>query len=257
MKQTILLPVFLSMAILLNAQQSNNSFLFSGSVIYEQILKFDIQLEGDAAQFAHALPKEQKSEKILHFSEEAALFQNHKSEEPEEAVPMEEGGMVITMYEPDNKTYMDLVNKELIEQQEFMTRIFLIESDMKDEKWKMTGKQRAILDYPCQEAVSEVEGKEVHAWFTPEIPVAVGPGRYCGLPGLVLALEMEDGDRTLTATDVELKLLDKGILKRPTKGKKVTREEFEDLVAEKMQEMGVEGEEGGGSMQTVVIKINE
>ena len=51
---------------MLMAQNANNGFLLSGSVIYEQTVQLNIQLEGDAAQFADAMPKERKSEKILH-----------------------------------------------------------------------------------------------------------------------------------------------------------------------------------------------
>ena len=120
----------------------------------------------------------------------------------------------------------------------------------------MTGNQRAILEYACQEAITEVEGKEVHAWFTPQISVAAGPGRYNSLPGLVLAVEMNDGDYKINAISVELKPVDKSVLKKPTKGKKVTREEYQAIVAEKMKEMGVEGG-GAGSTHSVVIRIHQ
>lgn len=240
-----------------SAQEANNGILLSGSVIYEQIVKLNIQLEGEAAQFADALPKEQTSEKILHFSESAALFENYQVQEPEDDMPMEGSMVMIKMVEPDNKTYIDLESKKSIEQQEFMSRIFLIESDLAEEKWKMTGNQKTILEYACQEAVREEEGKKTHVWFTPQIAVPVGPGRYSGLPGLVLAVSMNDGDQVLKATSVELKPVEKEVLRRPTKGKKVTEDEFETLVAEKMKEMGVEGTEGGtGSSHTMVIKIN-
>ena len=53
-------------------------------------------------------------------------------------MPMEGSMVMIKMVEPDNKTYIDLESKKSIEQQEFMSRIFLIESDLAEEKWKMT-----------------------------------------------------------------------------------------------------------------------
>ena len=259
MKKLIFAFGFLVTLSMVNAQQTNNGFLLSGSVVYEELVKLDIQLEGVDAQMAAQIPKERKTEKILHFTEEAAIFENHQKDDPEEDVPMEGSGMIFKMYEPDNKTYIDLIHKKVIEQQEFMSRVFLIESDLEPEKWKMTGKQLTILDYACQEAISEVDGKDVHAWFTPLIPVAAGPGKYSNLPGLVLAVEMNDGDRKLNAISVELKPVDNSVLKKPTKGKKVTSEEYQAIVAEKLKEMGVEeGEDGSaGSGHAVVIRIQQ
>ena len=243
---------------MIHAQQASNGFLLTGEVVYEEIIKIDIQLEGVDAQIAAQIPKERKTEKVLYFTEEEAMFENKLKEEPEEDMPMEGGGMMIKMYQPDNKTYMDLKNKQVVEQKEFMSRVFLVESELEPEKWKMTGNQRQILEYACQEAISEVEGKDVHAWFTPQIAVSTGPGRYCNLPGLVLAVEMNEGEMKLEAIGLELKPVDKKVLKKPTKGKKVTRDEYQAIVAEKMKEMGVEGEgTGAGSGHAVMIRIQQ
>lgn len=248
---------------LMVAQGSSNGFLLSGEVVYQEIVKMDIKLEGIDSQLADQIPKERKTEKVLHFTEQEAVFENHQKEDPEENMPMEGSGLMIRINEPDNKIYMDLANKKVIEQREFLSRIFLIESELVPEKWKITGEQKKILDYSCQEAVAQVDGDDVHVWFTPQIAVDAGPGTFSGLPGLVLAAEFSGGDRKLEAIGLELKPLDKKLLSKPTKGKKVTSEEFQAMVAEKMKEMGVEGDgtwhEGGGASHTstVVIRIEE
>jgi GLPGLI family protein len=258
MKKLVYVLPFLCTLTLINAQQASNGFLLSGEVVYQEIVKMDVQLEGVDPQIAEQIPKERKSEKVLYFTEEEAVFENLQKDDPEEAVHAEGSGMTIKMYQPDNKTYMDLKNNQVIEQKEFMSRVFLIESELEPEKWKMTGKQKKILEYACQEAITEVEGKDVHAWFTPEIEVATGPGPYCSLPGLVLAVEMNEGDMKLEAIGLELKALDKNVLKKPTKGKKVTRDEYQAIVAEKMKEIGVEGDgSGGGSNHAVVVRIRQ
>jgi len=258
MKKFLFAFGFLFSLVLVSAQTASNGFLLSGEVIYEELIKMDIQLEGVDEQMAAQIPKERKSEKVLHFTEDEAVFENHQKDDPEENMPMEGSGMMIKMYQPDNKTYMDLKNKKVIEQKEFMSRVFLIESELEMNKWKMTGAQKSILEYACQEAITQVEGKDVHAWFTPQIGVSVGPGRYGGLPGLVLAVEMHDGDMKLEALSVELKPLDKNLLKKPSKGKKVTRDEYQAIVAEKMKEMGVEGDDTGAShSHAVVIRIQQ
>jgi GLPGLI family protein len=257
-KKLVFAVGFLCFMAMLDAQQASNGFLLSGEVIYQEIVKMDIQLEGVDAQLADQIPKERKTEKVLHFTEEEAVFENHQKDDPEEAMHMEGSGIMIKMYQPDNKTYIDLKNKKVIEQKEFMSRVFLIESELEPTKWKMTGEQKEILDYACQEAITQVEGKDVHAWFTPQIGVAAGPGKYCNLPGLVLAVEMHDGDLTLEAIGIELKPVDQSVLKKPTKGKKVTRDEYQAIVAEKMKEMGVEGDgNGAASTHSVVVRIQQ
>ena len=240
----------------LTAQEGNNGFLLSGSVIYDQIVQLDIQLEGDAAQYADLLPKERKSEKILHFSEETALFENYHFDDLEEVLEApQEGSVMIKIAEPDNKTFTDLKGGEQIEQKEFMSRMFLIKSELKHGHWKITGKQKMVLDYPCQQAITTEEDREVVAWFAPAIAVAVGPGSFGNLPGLVLEVNIENNQHVIIATSVDLREVDKDILKKPTKGKEVTEEEYQAIVEEKMKEMGLEGEAGSG--HAVVVKISQ
>ena len=256
MKKTILILVSVFAGSMLIAQDNNNGFLLSGSVIYEQVVQLDIQLEGDAAQYADLLPKESKSEKILYFSEEASLFENHHTENPEEALNMqEEGTVVIKMAEPDNKIFTDLKEGEQIEQKEFMSRMFLIKEESKKGGWKLSGKQKVILDYPCQQAIASEDEKVVVAWFTPSLAVPAGPGRFGNLPGLVLEVNIDEGQQVILAKSIKLKQLDKALLKKPNKGKEVTEEEFQAIVEEKMKEMGVEGEAGSG--HAVMIKISQ
>jgi len=263
LRKMIMAAGFLFTLSQLGAQGPSNGFLLSGEVVYQEMVKMDIQLEGMDPQIAEQIPKERTSEKVLHFTEEEALFENHEAEDPEDDMPMEGSGIMIRMQQPDNKLYMDLKNKKAIEQKEFMSRIFLIESELEARKWKISGNQRKILDYACQEAITLVDGKDVHAWFTPEIGVSVGPGKYTGLPGLVLAVEMNEGDRTMEAISIEFKPLEKGVLSKPKKGKKVTQDEYLAIVEEKMKEMEADGDgtwHGSGGAEntsTVVIRIQQ
>jgi GLPGLI family protein len=263
MRKLLFVIGFLGTLFVADAQKAGNGFLLSGEVIYQEAVKMDIQLEGVDAQLAAQIPKERKTEKILHFTPEEAMFENHQADDPEDALQMEGSGMMIKITEPDNRIYIDLENQRVIEQKDFMSRIFLIESPLEPQKWRISGEQKTILEYACLEAISEEEGKDVHAWFTPQIAVATGPGRYSGLPGLVLAVEMDNGNRKLEAISLELKPVDKSVLEKPTRGKKVTPEEYQAIVDEKMKEMGIEGDGtwhgSGGSdhTSTVVIKIEQ
>ncbi|MFC2107059.1 GLPGLI family protein [Bacteroidota bacterium] len=235
------------------AQNEQKTPLLSGKIIYKETQKLNIQLDGDGAQFADMLPKERTSYKSLIFNEDASLYENSKVEEEEGASHVEEsdGMMVqIQMVEPENKIFVDFDKKLSVEQREFMTRSFLIEKELSYIDWKITGGQKEILGYQCTEAVCKnSKGEEIKAWFTPQIPVSAGPDTLYNLPGIIVELNIADGDKTLTAMSIEDISIDKSQLKKPKKGKKVTHEEFKEIVAEKMKEMGAESVEG---VQTVV-----
>ena len=226
-----------------------------GKVVYEEVMKLDIQIEGDGAQFADMLPKERKSSKVLLFNSDVSLYENNKDKESAEDIAMEHGGAMVMMKmaEPNNKFYINFDKQKTIEKKEFMTRNFLIEGTVEASGWKLTGEQKNLLEYPCQKAVkTDDEGKETIAWFTASIPVSAGPGSFIGLPGLVLAVEMNDGEHTIMAQSVEMMDIAKDKLAKPKGGKKVNQEEFDIIVAEKMKEMGAQEGEAGG---TFIMKI--
>ncbi|GAB5401544.1 MAG: GLPGLI family protein [Aureisphaera sp.] len=84
----------------------------------------------------------------------------------------------------------------------------------------------------------------VTAWFTPQIPVQMGPGEYGGLPGLIL--EMNIDRTTILCSKIVLNPKEAEEIKKPEKGKEVTREEYNKIVKEKTEEMRDNWRGGGG-----------
>lgn len=76
---------------------------------------------------------------------------------------------------------------------------------------------------------------EVTAWYTMDIPVNSGPGEYWGLPGLIL--EVNAGRTTILCSKIVMNPSDKNEIKKPSKGKEVSMEEYQDTVKKKMEEM--------------------
>ena len=68
-----------------------------------------------------------------------------------------------------------------------------------------------------------------------QIPVSQGPGEYTGLPGLIL--EVNADKTTVLCTKIVLNPTEKKEIKAPSKGKEVTRKEYNDIVKKKMEEM--------------------
>lgn len=52
--------------------------------------------------------------------------------------------------------------------------------------WKITGNQKTIGPYKCQEARGSFRGRTYSVWFTPDLPVPFGPWKLQGLPGLIV-----------------------------------------------------------------------
>ncbi len=135
------------------------------------------------------------------------------------------------------QAYVDFGSGAMTETREFMGRTFLISGDRTTYPWKLGTEQREFLGYMVQQATAVLDGAEIEAWFTPQIPVQAGPGPYGGLPGLILVLSVDGGHLLYSATEVNLEGLGDVAIAPPTEGEMVTRQEYEILVAEKLEEI--------------------
>lgn len=234
------------------------SFIFAqtqGMIEYKETIAFEIDLPEEMKEMASQIPTSQSSNMVLAFNETSTLYEAAKTNETPQDLHMgsEDGGMQIKMkFEmPENKVYTDVSKGEVVQKQEFMGKKFLITGETKRYKWKPTGESEKILGYDCQKATYQVDSSQSYvAWFTPQIPVSAGPQGFSGLPGMILKLDRNDGEMVIEVTNVDLKELDKDAIKKPKKGKKVTREEFEKIQEEKMKEM--EAEFGGGGNRIII-----
>jgi GLPGLI family protein len=94
------------------------------------------------------------------------------------------------------------------------------------------------------------EKQTVVAWYTEEIPSSAGPADYFGLPGLILYLDIDEG--TIVFTPTKLEPIGKEVVKAPTKGTKITRQEYFQMMRQQMQNMG--GRPGGAGGPTFMIR---
>lgn len=87
----------------------------------------------------------------------------------------------------------------------------------------------------------------VTAWYSPDIPINQGPENYWGLPGLIL--EVSDGKTVILCSKIVINPKEKKEIKAPKKGKLVTQSEYDEIVADKMEEWREMGRQGGGSFR--------
>lgn len=225
----------------------------SGKITFQEKAKIEIKLEGDAAQFADNLPKEQVSTKLLYFNSASSIYINDETKSEEDIVNQESGTVKIKMISSgeNDRIFCDLKDMKTTEEKEFMTRKFLVVGGDVKTGWKIRDNFSSILGYNCQEAVWEDSSRMVKAWFTTSIPVQSGPAGFGGLPGMILSADINNGKRIITATAIDQAADVTSQLVKPSEGKKVTREEFTKIVDEKRKEMGVENGDGANH---IVIK---
>ena len=213
-----------------------------------------------------------EKEFVLTFNREESIY---KEEERLEAQSGAGGGWGSTFASSltSGPRYKNVKDKEVIVDQEFFGKKFLIKDGLKDLQWKMGTETKTIGTYTVFKAtatkevnqldwrsmrrrrpddskkvkdstktsddpMSEIETPktiEVVAWYTPQIPVNQGPDEYWGLPGLILEI---NADRTtILCTKVVMNPKERDIIKKPEKGEVVTQEEYTDITTKKMEEM--------------------
>ncbi len=69
--------------------------------------------------------------------------------------------------------------------------------------WRITEQTDTVAGYLCRKAVAAFRGRTWKAWFAPEIPLAQGPWKLGGLPGLILKAADTDGLFCWTAIGLE------------------------------------------------------
>ena len=101
-----------------------------------------------------------------------------------EDIPRADGSYYVVKSATDNKFYYyDKVGTER----------FCYEEDIPQLNWAVGDSTRTILGYECFLASADYHGRKWIVWFSPEIPVAAGPWKLQGVPGLILEASTEDG----------------------------------------------------------------
>jgi GLPGLI family protein len=200
---------------------------------------------------ADQLPSSRTTSQRLYFNEASALLKDVPHEAKNEDVEFHgDGGTMRFRMMGDqakNETYSHFDEEVVIEKRDFMGRTFLITGTPAPLAWRLTDERSEFLGYLCQKAIATRDSTTIEAWFTPQIPVPAGPGTYSGLPGLILVVNENDGQRSIVAKELSLEPLGEDAIVAPEDGKQVTRAEFGAIVEEKMKEMGAERSGNGGA----------
>ena len=132
-------------------------------------------------------------------------------------------------FEKDKKT--DII--------EMLGKTYVVEDSLHTPTWKIGNQIKDVAGYVCMKAETEdpIKKQKITAWFAQDIPVPAGPERYNGLPGVILELDLNNGDVVIEATSVALKKVTPDDLKLPkTKGKKINDTSYDALIRQHIAE---------------------
>lgn len=257
---------------------------FQGIATYKSHQKVSIKL--DSTKVTSAMEKEmqemlkkqfQKTYKLT-FGKETSVYK----EEESLGAPQAGGNIMVSSFDGggSDELYKDTKKNEFTSQKETMGKIFLIQDTLPSYNWKLENETKYIGDYTCFKATytreievpknnnlsfSVVESDEepemvkkeivTTAWYTPQIPVSNGPGEFHGLPGLIL--EINDGSQTIVCTSIVLNPTDKVEIKAPTKGKKLSQNQYDEIMDKKMKEIQEQFRSSGrnGNSEHIQIRI--
>lgn len=264
-KSTIVL--FCLLAVLgVSAQEfQGKAEYFSKTIIKQKVKNSDSKIEKDVEfdkMIQEALKKSSEKKYLFIFNKQEGLY-----EQMEELEKPEVGNATMSIkvtFSGVGKKYINLKDKSKVVEDEIFGKEFLIVDTLEKLNWILVNETKKIGDYSCYKAevtvpvtekqkqeyqdflkkqekkislfpMEEPKDKVITAWYTPEIPVSLGPLNYWGLPGLIL--EINEDDVIILCSKVTLSNKEVAKIKVPNTGKKVTQTEFDAIEKAKLDSM--------------------
>ena len=263
MKKTFLLSGLVLLSTIVFGQ------LDKGKIVFERTMQLQIRIADDNPAFQNMIPKERKDRFELLFAGGKSLWLPAEDENPNEDMNFSDGGgarIVMRMPGSEDISYHNMDESKKVEQRELGGKTYIVADSIRKMNWKLAGETKTILGYNCMKATSQQtqqnmrmnmdNGKttreavtdtlNIVAWFTNEIPGSFGPDSYQGqLPGTILEIDVNNGRTNFKAITVSEKT-DVAKIKEPTKGKKMTPDEFNKEREQLYKDMQ---QNGGGNMR--------
>lgn len=235
----------------------------TGVITYETKINMHRNLPKERENMKAMIPEFRTLKNQLFFTVSESIYKPLIEDEEEDmTVTSSGGGMVMKFQMPTEEVYFNVDEQNAFTSREFMGKQYLITDSLVIAPWKFGTETKTILGYECKQAyyttteevtTMQVTGsgpptpekrmvtREITAWYTDKIRPSLGPDRYFSLPGTILAIDVNNGERVTVATKVDLRALKKNELKVPEKGEKLTQKQFRKMMEERMRQ-------GGGAM---------
>jgi GLPGLI family protein len=237
-----------------------------GVITYESKINMHRRLPPERAEMKAMIPEYRTTKEQLFFNADESLYKPLIEDEEDQEFSSGDahggGGVRMVFRQPNTELYVQPSLQKIISKQEFMGKDYLIEDTLKMSPWKFGTETKEIMGYTCKQAYftrteeqqsfrvtgsgpptpeKKMVTQEITAWYTDQIRGFLGPDRYNSLPGAVLAIDINNGERVIVAAKIELRPLKKNELKAPEKGQKISQAEFRKVMDEQMQKMQSSG----------------
>ena len=115
---------------------------------------------------------------------------------------------------------------------ETLGKTYLVADSLHTPAWKVLNQIKEVAGYICMKAetTDPIKGQKITAWFAQDIPGMAGPERFFGLPGVILELNINDGEAVIEATKVAFRSVTKELTLPKTKAKKITDAEYDAIL---------------------------
>ena len=227
MKPLLILMFFLVSHCFVNAQGTQGVITYERTSNYIKIisrLDFLSQEEKDRAKLTWGTHDGWKEKIALYFNEKESKYENVKEDSDGGWSGRPDDFIIYRNFEKERKLDFETISG----------KTYLLEDSLVTPKWQVMNKIKDIKGYLCMMAVSKdtVKNQTITAWFANDIASPSGPEKYFGLPGLILELDINDGDVVITADKVELKPVtaEQLALPKKMKGKKVNQAQYNAIL---------------------------
>ena len=213
-----------------------------GIITFEEKMNLHRRITDEAMKAR--IPEFRSNNMQLVFRGDECIYKAIEEEDDEEA---NRSGGGFRFRRPNVEIYRNYASNKRIELREMGDKKFLIDTDIKQPAWKLGAETKKVMGYECTQAtLSDTARKqEIVAWFTMDLPLSAGPQNFGSLPGLILEADINQGEITLTAQKIDFKKVKDNAIKAPSRGDKVTEEEYRAKMEEMRKKMG-NGQGGPG-----------
>lgn len=247
----VVLPIFSANIALAQSNEPPtmpSAAVLQGRIVYDITRKLEIELPPEMANMRDQIPTEHTlSRETLFTSTQAVsrIASTERSDDAARSTRVASGGAVMEFRMAGGRRspmviFTSAADSSQVTQREFLGRDFLISGEAFRQAWRLTSEMSTYQGYMTLKATTTVDSTEVEAWFSPQLPAPFGPDAYGGLPGMILVLTENGGKTTYVAREITLEPVAQDALIAPTRGQAVTQEAYDEIVREKMEEMGVQ-----------------
>jgi GLPGLI family protein len=212
-----------------------------GVISYEMKIDMHRNIPKENEEMKAMIPQFRTVKFELFYNPNESLYKPVEEEDDEEI--NDGNGMQIKMKMPQSEMYVRPSDDKMVELREFLDKKYLVSDTLKSKGWKIGDETKTILGFECRKATRTDEERKqtVVAWFTSKLRPSLGPDRFCSLPGAVLEVNINDGERVLIAKKMDARSLKKNELKEPAGGVAIAGAAFRKMMDEQMKKMGAQG----------------